>query len=614
MQLRVFRRMQCLLLVLAALGSACNQRTPTVDATAVQRITQHLQALVALGPRVGETSAAQQATTYIVQQLQALQLVPTQVPIGSVELPAIEVMGTHYRSAHQVTGTDSSVVVRFGPRTERSLVRSISGPAASAAAPALLFMAHYDSVPGSPGAADNAAAVGALLELAAHLQTTPPAFPIIIAFTAREEEGLLGAESLATALATEVGFAIALDLIGTDGTLTLNGASTLIRRSELSYLADMAAQANVTLDAPVPHRIVSRWWPQAERSDHGPFTRHGIRAVQLYHRGHDGDLIDLAYHSPFDQPSRISPPRLGEIAALLHTLVTAPPPGGGPRASAAVDDDAGWWMPALMGNWVAPRRLLLAAAWTLVVTALLLLFANRRVKVMPPPTMFGLAIGVATGLAAVALAYCVERLATYAGAWTLAPRSHIAATLLIIVGTTVALTRAVGRRWRWNGERRFLYAAVGIQLTLTVIALLIDAAELAPLWLGSALLLTIAPRFGRFGWLLLAAAAYPLWFTLDAARLREMVFHQFMPAGTPLALWVGFHTAPILLGFAFFLRARRAQRPTTNPLAAFAVPVLAVLAVVVGAATWVIQRPTCSVEQFRLRNLACEMTEGKPPP
>jgi hypothetical protein len=506
-----------------------------------------------------------------------------------------------YRSAHQITGTDSSVVVRLGP-------------AASAAAPALLFMAHYDSVPGSPGAADNAAAVGALLELAAHLQTAPPAFPIIIALTAREEDGLLGAEALVKALGTDVGFAIALDLIGTDGTLTLTGAGTLIRRAELQYLADMAAQANVRLDAPVPHRIVSRWWPQAERSDHGPFTRHGIRAVQLYHRGHAGDLVDLAYHSPFDRATRITATRLGEIAALLHALATAPPPGVGARANAVTDDDAGWWMPALMGNWVAPRRLLLAAAWTFVVTALLLLFANRRVKVEPPPTMFGLAIGVVTGLAAIALAYLVERLATYAGAWTLTPRLHIAATLLIIVGTTVALTRAVGRRWRWNGERRFLYAAVGIQLTLTVIALLLDAAELAPLWIGSALLFAIAPRFGRFAWLPLAAAAYPLWFTLDAARLREMVFHQFMPAGTPLALWVGFHIAPFLLGVAFFVRARRAQRPTTSPLAAFAIPVVAIGAVVVGISAWVLKQPTCSAEQFKLRNLACEMTEEKPPP
>ena len=605
MQLRGFRRMQCslrwLLLVLAALGSACNGPTATVDSAAVQRITQHLQALVVLGPRVGETSAAQQATTYITQQLQALQLVPTLVPIGSVELAAIEVMGTRYRAAQQITGTDSSVVVRFGP-------------AASAATPALLFMAHYDSVPGSPGAADNAAAVGVLLELAAHLQTAPPAFPIIIAFTAREEDGLLGAEALLKALGTDIGFAIALDLIGTDGTLTLTGASTYIRQSELRYLASMAATANVTLDAPVPHRIVSRWWPQAERSDHGPFTRHGIRAVQLYHRGHDGDLVDLAYHSRFDVASRISPTRLGEISALLHTFVTAPPPGVGPRANDASDDDAGWWMPTLMGRWIAPRRLLLAAAWTLVVTALLLLFANRRVKVEPPPTMFGLAIGVITGLAAIALAYLVERFATYAGAWTLTPRFHIAATLLIIVGTTVALTRAIGRRWRWNGERRFLYAAVGIQLTLTVIALLLDAAELAPLWVGSALLLSTAPRFGRFGWLPVTAAAYPLWFTLDAARLREMVFHQFMPAGTPLALWVGFHVAPFLLGAAFLVRAHRNQQPTTSPLAAFAVPVVAICAVVVGIAGWVLKQPTCSAADFSVRNIACEMTEEKPPP
>ncbi len=61
---------------------------------------------------------------------------------------------------------------------------------------ALLLMAHYDSVPTGPGAADNAASVAAILETLSALKTQPALQnDLICLFTDGEEMGLLGSKA-----------------------------------------------------------------------------------------------------------------------------------------------------------------------------------------------------------------------------------------------------------------------------------------------------------------------------------------------------------------------------------------------------------------------------------
>ncbi len=61
---------------------------------------------------------------------------------------------------------------------------------------AIVLMAHYDSVPPSPGAADDGAGVAALLETARLLRRLPPGRNrVLLVFTDAEEVGLLGAEA-----------------------------------------------------------------------------------------------------------------------------------------------------------------------------------------------------------------------------------------------------------------------------------------------------------------------------------------------------------------------------------------------------------------------------------
>ncbi len=69
----------------------------------------------------------------------------------------------------------------------------IATPPAAAAAPAYyLIGAHYDTVPGTPGADDNASAVAVLLELGRRLGRHPPAVPVrLAAFTLEESPAYL---------------------------------------------------------------------------------------------------------------------------------------------------------------------------------------------------------------------------------------------------------------------------------------------------------------------------------------------------------------------------------------------------------------------------------------
>lgn len=87
-------------------------------------------------------------------------------------------------------------------------------------APAIALMAHYDSVLGSPGAADDAAGVAAILETAGALGQGPaPRRDIILIFTDAEEAGLLGARAFFRdhPLAPRIGFVINLEARGGGG-------------------------------------------------------------------------------------------------------------------------------------------------------------------------------------------------------------------------------------------------------------------------------------------------------------------------------------------------------------------------------------------------------------
>ncbi len=93
-------------------------------------------------------------------------------------------------------------------------------PGRSRTAPALVLMAHYDSVQGSPGAADDIAGVAAALEIVRAIEAQGvPARDVMLVMTDGEEAGLLGANAFfgQSPLAAHAGFVMNLESRGGGG-------------------------------------------------------------------------------------------------------------------------------------------------------------------------------------------------------------------------------------------------------------------------------------------------------------------------------------------------------------------------------------------------------------
>ncbi len=569
------RPLSCAVLGLL-LFAACSagEPGPGVD---VDQVMVHVGSLMVLGPRPGESSHAREAATYIEKTVTAMSQKIERYPVGAVDLPEITVMGATYRSAHRAESTDPNLVVRFGPPGR-----------------ALLVMAHYDTVATSPGAVDNAAAVGLLLELARELAQAPPAYPVILGFTANEEVGLVGAEALAARVGDDISFAIALDLVGGSGSLVLNGASELIGADEMSWLATAAERAGVTIRAPLAHRVISRWWPQAERSDHGPFTRRGIRAVHLYNRGQDGEWIDLAYHSPRDVLARVDRTSVDELGRVLVALTHVPPPETG-----GAD---GFWLPVLR-NRIMPRWLLLVLELVLAGAALVSLISMRTSRARGG---CGLLVGLGCVAFATLATFALE-LATrgdHLAPWLHAPLRFVIAELLVLSGTLGLVVIVVRRIRPWIGELRYLAVAALIPFVVGCALLAIGAAELAWIWLVPAAVIALAPRVPPLRWLTPLAAALPLVLVLNPNQLREAAWNGFLPLQIPLAALIAVFTLPVFASLAWLMRRRGA----TGPLGAFVLPMGCLLSVIAGVVLVSRAHPPCTAADFNQFQLACEVT------
>ena len=523
---------------------------PTLD---TDREVSHIRELTAIGPRPADSQAARNAASYIRTALGTIPLETT--PVGDVELPVIEVLGKTFRPPRRVHVDDPDLVARFGPTGK-----------------AVLFMAHYDTVPDAPGAIDDAASVAVLIELARELYQHPPAQPVMIAFTADEEGGLVGAEALAARHGDEVELAIALDMIGGTGPLVLNGASKYIGFVEMSWLAHAADRAGVEITAPLPHRVVSRWWPQAERADHGVFTRRGIRAFHLYNRGQDGLWIDTAYHSSRDVFDRVDRTSLDETSRLVRELVAVPPPP--PRGD-------GFWLP-LATNTVVPRWCLLAGDLVLAILGLLGLGAlaiSGRAATRSR--------GAGVVLALVCFAVAVAAAASVNHPLELDPREislatitrQLVATSLIVIGVLGLATRVIARWLPWSGSNRYLGLGLAPLLAIGIALYAVGAAELAWIWLAPAAILGLAPRLPRLiAPLAIVFATLPAVLVLRPMQQLEAAWNGFLPPGVPLAIWVGALAGPSLAAAAWWWKSR----PRTGPLGTFVLPVGCGLSALVG--------------------------------
>ncbi|WP_374575850.1 M20/M25/M40 family metallo-hydrolase [Phenylobacterium sp.] len=126
---------------------------------------------------------------------------------------------------------------------EGAPVQNVVGvlPGRDRSAPAVALMAHYDTVPASPGAADDTTGVASALEIVRALKARgTPARDVVVLITDGEEAGLLGARAFFASdpLAKHIGFILNMESRGGGGRVQMfqtgarNGETVdLFRRS-----------------------------------------------------------------------------------------------------------------------------------------------------------------------------------------------------------------------------------------------------------------------------------------------------------------------------------------------------------------------------------------------
>lgn len=179
---------------------------------------------------------------------------------------------------------------------------------------------HYDSVPRSPGANDNASGTASVLEVARVLASIPTPRTVQFVLFAAEELGLFGSAAFAAERRQGIVAMVNLDMVGWGERLMVGNAGRDEAIVELAVQAAQGAGIQVT-----------RF--RAGASDHASFERAGIPALFL-HRGVDPD-----YHRPTDVPSNVDPRHLEEAARLTVAIVRelARPRSGQPVGARMAD-------------------------------------------------------------------------------------------------------------------------------------------------------------------------------------------------------------------------------------------------------------------------------------
>lgn len=192
----------------------------------------------------------------------------------------------------------------------------------------ILIAAHYDGVPGSPGADDNASGVAVLLELARIFSTQPSKYPIRLVAFDMEEAGLLGSQDYVNQLVREkqkLRLMLSLEMLGycDRNSGTQEYPVPILKRfypdtgdfialiGNLKTLPDLMRLRNSIRNSgtkseflPVPNngKMVSA----VRRSDHAPFWDAGYKAMMVtdtsflrnphYHKSSDRvETLDLDF-------------------------------------------------------------------------------------------------------------------------------------------------------------------------------------------------------------------------------------------------------------------------------------------------------------------------------
>ena len=222
---------------------------------------------------------------------------------GLSEIPAV--------AMSQEDGEALLAKMQSGPVSVRLTVLTESGPQDSQNVIArppdgecrVVAGGHYDSVPGGPGANDNASGTATVVEMARALAVDGEFDDVCFVLFGAEEAGLLGSsrfvDMLTAAESETLEAMLNFDMVGVGTNWLLSGS--------LSITDIAVAEAEERgLDYAVDNSL------ELSGSDHAPFAAAGIPAIFL-HSFFDVVADDPRYHTAEDQPQHVEPSRMGEI-------------------------------------------------------------------------------------------------------------------------------------------------------------------------------------------------------------------------------------------------------------------------------------------------------------
>ena len=489
-------------LLIAAIMGVAAQRTPApqaVTAAATDFAAGRAMAdvrIIARAPHPTGSPANAAVRAYLVTRLQALGFTVRQ---SRVVLPP----KVQARLAQRSAPADFAVnIIALRPGRDP-------------AAPAVLVMAHYDSVPGSPGAADDATGVAAALEIARAIPRTSQARDLVLLFTDAEEAGLVGARDFfgqiakdapqgtpplrGDPLAARVGAVINLEARG-------GGGRAMMFETGPGNGAMMALFQQVVPDPAANSLAVKIYELLPNNTDFTPAKQLGLPGVNFAFLG-----AAWQYHSPLATPDALdqgSLQHMGEqgLAITRALLTVAALPAAAPDT--VFSDVLGGFVIAYPPGF----------GWVIVAAiALALLLAARRHSAhwRSFQVAGGIADGVGATLAAGVLLYGANLLSgadgptNYYDRLAALPRIEVMALLLVPAGIALMLGIAVGKRSLWGGWLGL--ALLNLAMVVAAQALLPAAAPILawPLLVAALALLPAAAggRMTAAGLVLPAAAA-----------------------------------------------------------------------------------------------------------
>ncbi len=235
-------------------------------------------------------------------------------------------------------GTVESHTVGWQSKTYENLILNL-GKQEGGQPPPILIGAHYDTVPGSPGADDNATGVAVLLELARYFSKEIPRHPLRLVAFDLEEYGWGGSLPYAAFLkesGEKLRLMLSLESLGycsdEPGSQTYPAKFLEYiypsRGNFIALIGNLGATGDmIQISHKMKEKVACEWLPvplkgqvlpDTRRSDHAPFWDLNYRAIMVTDTANSRNPN---YHTPKDTVETLDLRFLAKVCQGLQTLL-----------------------------------------------------------------------------------------------------------------------------------------------------------------------------------------------------------------------------------------------------------------------------------------------------